>query len=456
MAVKAPKRKAPGSPLARLRGRARADVPGRARFLDHQRRAHDACRWAASASSVAYLALRLHRGSAARRASAGPSSDCSRSSRLRGARPRARVLDHRSRRTARWASPSVIERGAETSSRPSPPSPGSRSLAVSSLPILFAERALLPHAPRRAHRRPARAVGRSRAGSRSASRPAYGALFTYAAGELDSKADFSYFRTARPSESTKNIVKAWPSRSRSSHLLPSAQRRGREVGIYLKELGRASPKFVTRRTTGCSSRRSPRTPRSPRTASSCSRAGRSRETLNLGVEMKRPAQAEDARRRFPEDPAQGLARDAHSRTSPSGTARSTSRDDAEGRTANGVRKLFEIAELRGQGPRARPGPRHRDPQRRHHRGGARSCAPAPARGGRHPQEIRRSAAGTCLLALDPDAKVDLDPLADDRRAHVRNRPSWPTTRSTCGGGSTTRTARSWSPTASRRTPRSPR
>ena len=45
----------------------------------------------------------------------------------------------------------------------------------------------------------------------------YSALFTYAAGELDSKVDFSYYRTARPSESTRNVAASASEPERSAH-----------------------------------------------------------------------------------------------------------------------------------------------------------------------------------------------------------------------------------------------
>ena len=61
------------------------------------------------------------------------------------------------------------------------------------------------HAPRIEARRVLAARPR---GSPWRSPRVYCALFTYAAGELEIKADFSYFRTARPSESTANIVES--------------------------------------------------------------------------------------------------------------------------------------------------------------------------------------------------------------------------------------------------------
>src|SRR5262249_14738198 len=79
-------------------------------------------------------------------------------------------------------------------------------LALSALPILFAERALLPmrHAENVESRR---VISAEAAALTLALAAIYGALFTYAAGELNIKADYSYFRTSKPGDSTRNMVR---------------------------------------------------------------------------------------------------------------------------------------------------------------------------------------------------------------------------------------------------------
>src|SRR6185436_6496244 len=78
-------------------------------------------------------------------------------------------------------------------------------LLLSVLPLIFGEMALGPM--RRAAMIEARRVKAAlRSGLVLAAAAIYGALFTYTAGELDYKVDFSFYRTARPSESTKNIA----------------------------------------------------------------------------------------------------------------------------------------------------------------------------------------------------------------------------------------------------------
>ena len=65
----------------------------------------------------------------------------------------------------------------------------------------------------------------------------YGALFTFAAGRLDVKADFSYFRTARPGESTRKIVQSLQDPLKVTAFFPDLNEVGQEVEQYLRDLG---------------------------------------------------------------------------------------------------------------------------------------------------------------------------------------------------------------------------
>ena len=65
----------------------------------------------------------------------------------------------------------------------------------------------------------------------------YGALFTFAAGRLDVKADFSYFRTARPGESTRKIVQSLQDPLKVTAFFPDLNDVGQEVAQYLRDLG---------------------------------------------------------------------------------------------------------------------------------------------------------------------------------------------------------------------------
>jgi hypothetical protein len=116
-------------------------------------------------------------------------------------------------------------------------------LALSALPILFAERALLPM--RRAENVESRRVLSAEAAALTLALAAiYGALFTYAAGELNLKADYSYFRTSKPGDSTRNMVRELQEPVKVMLFFPPLNEVGREVTSYLKDLTPLSPKFT--------------------------------------------------------------------------------------------------------------------------------------------------------------------------------------------------------------------
>ncbi|MBK8257483.1 MAG: hypothetical protein IPK82_33045 [Polyangiaceae bacterium] len=73
-------------------------------------------------------------------------------------------------------------------------------------PLIFGEMAIAPMR-RAAHFEARRVRSATIAGATLAFAATYVALFTYAAGESDQKLDFSYYRTSRPGESTKNLAK---------------------------------------------------------------------------------------------------------------------------------------------------------------------------------------------------------------------------------------------------------
>jgi hypothetical protein len=110
------------------------------------------------------------------------------------------------------------------------------------VPILFAERALWPM--RRAENIESRRVfSAEAAGLTLALAAIYGALFTYTAGELNLKADYSYFRTSKPGDSTKNIVRTLQEPIKVMLFFPPLNDVGREVTGYVQELAPLSPKF---------------------------------------------------------------------------------------------------------------------------------------------------------------------------------------------------------------------
>jgi hypothetical protein len=113
-------------------------------------------------------------------------------------------------------------------------------LGVGVVPLLFGERALAPM--RTAERIEARRVrSATMAGLTLAVAAVYTSLLAYAAGELELKADFSYYRTSRPSESTKNLAKNLTEPVKAMAFFPRFNDVGVEVEGYLRELGRAAP-----------------------------------------------------------------------------------------------------------------------------------------------------------------------------------------------------------------------
>jgi len=113
-------------------------------------------------------------------------------------------------------------------------------LVIALLPLLFGELALAPM--RRAAHVEARRVRSAIAAALSiAFALVYVGLFTYAAGELDAKVDFSYFRTARPSDSTKRIAESSADPIKVTAFFPQLNDVGLEVDGYLRELRSAAP-----------------------------------------------------------------------------------------------------------------------------------------------------------------------------------------------------------------------
>ena len=114
--------------------------------------------------------------------------------------------------------------------------------AVSLVPMLFAETALWPM--RRAERPESRRVrAAASAGLTLAVAAIYGALFVYAAGGLPWKADYSYFKTSRPSEPTRKIAASLAEPVKVVAFFPDVNEVRNEVASYLRELATGMPKL---------------------------------------------------------------------------------------------------------------------------------------------------------------------------------------------------------------------
>lgn len=113
-------------------------------------------------------------------------------------------------------------------------------LVISVVPMLFGEAAL---APMRTSERPeARRVKHAILGGMSMALAAvYGSLVVYGAGELEIKADYSYFRTAKVSESTRKVALGMEDELVARAFFPPVNDVGAEVMGYLTELQKQSP-----------------------------------------------------------------------------------------------------------------------------------------------------------------------------------------------------------------------
>ncbi|MEI9950666.1 MAG: Gldg family protein [Pseudomonadota bacterium] len=114
--------------------------------------------------------------------------------------------------------------------------------AVSLVPMLFAETALWPM--RRAERPESRRVrAAASAGLTLVVASIYGALLVYAAGGVPWKADYSYFKTSRPSESTRKVAASLAEPVKVVAFFPDVNEVRSEVASYLRELATGMPKL---------------------------------------------------------------------------------------------------------------------------------------------------------------------------------------------------------------------
>ncbi|HET9953406.1 MAG TPA: Gldg family protein [Polyangiaceae bacterium] len=108
-------------------------------------------------------------------------------------------------------------------------------IAISVVPMVFAETALLPM--RRAEHPESRRVrSATAAGLVLALAAVYGSLFVYFANGIDLKVDYSYFKTSQPSESTRKVARSLTGDPiRVVAFFPEVNEVRREVETYLKQ-----------------------------------------------------------------------------------------------------------------------------------------------------------------------------------------------------------------------------
>lgn len=116
-------------------------------------------------------------------------------------------------------------------------------LVIATVPLFFGEAALAPM--RRAERIEVRRVrAATLSGVTLAFAAVYAALFVYGAAGLELKADFSYYRTARPSDSTKRVAESLTEPLKITAFFPQVNEVGAEVEGYLREIKAMSPQIT--------------------------------------------------------------------------------------------------------------------------------------------------------------------------------------------------------------------
>ena len=115
-------------------------------------------------------------------------------------------------------------------------------IAIGTVPMLFAEAALLPM--RRAERPESRRVRAAVVSGLSVVLAGiYCSLFVYAAGGVDHRVDYSYFKTSEPSESTKKIAQSLTETVKVVAFYPDVNEIKVEVRRYLEGVARQAPKL---------------------------------------------------------------------------------------------------------------------------------------------------------------------------------------------------------------------
>jgi hypothetical protein len=286
-------------------------------------------------------------------------------------------------------------------------------LAISVTPLVFGEIALAPM--RRAERVEVRRVRAATiAGATLAFAASYVGLFAYAAGELDMKVDFSYFRTARPGESTKNIAKSLNEPLEITAFFPQLNEVGDEVKGYLTELSAAAPqvqvKFQDRLLVPALAKELKVT----QDGVLVLKRGDSRETLSVGAEMKN---AQNKLKTLDADFQKSLLKVMRSQrvayfTVGHGELNEQTGPEAqtEGRSTKNLRRLLESQNyaVKDLGlPQGLAANVPEDATIVFVLGPSQAVSPAEV------DSLKRylDKGGRLVMALDPDFKVDLAPLA---------------------------------------------
>ncbi|MBI4699864.1 MAG: Gldg family protein, partial [Deltaproteobacteria bacterium] len=239
----------------------------------------------------------------------------------------------------------------------------------------------------------------------------YGALFTYSAGTLELRADFSYFRTAKPSEATRKMIAGLGEPLTALAFFPPLNDVGTEVLGYLSDLRKGSEKLKVE---SYDRLVAPDVAKDNNVRSDgvvVLVRGKTRESVEIGTEMERAA---PKLKKLDGDMQKALLKVMRERRtaylSVGHGELNELGDSRAGRSAQGVRRLLESQLYLVKDLGLTQGLATDVPE---------DATIVLVLGPSQPflpEEIAALAryakrGGKLLLALDPDGKADLDPLA---------------------------------------------
>ncbi|AGP37814.1 hypothetical protein SCE1572_27055 [Sorangium cellulosum So0157-2] len=283
-------------------------------------------------------------------------------------------------------------------------------LVIATVPLFFGEAALAPM--RRAERIEGRRVrAATLSGVTLAFAAVYSALFVYAASQLELKADFSYYRTARPGDSTKRVAESLTEPLKITAFFPQLNEVGAEVEGYLREVKAASPQITVEMQDRLLVPALAKEAKVTQDGVIVLSRDTSRETLNIGADIKAAgAKLKSLDADFQKALLKVIRAQRTAYLTVGHGEMNESTNAAEGRTAKNLRKLLESQNYVVKDLGLAQGLGSELPK---DAGVVVVLGPQKEFLPEEVAALKRYAddGGHLLLALDPEAKVDLSPLA---------------------------------------------
>ncbi|WP_437312551.1 Gldg family protein [Sorangium sp. So ce385] len=283
-------------------------------------------------------------------------------------------------------------------------------LVIATVPLFFGEAALAPM--RRAERIEGRRVrAATLSGVTLAFAAVYSALFVYAASQLELKADFSYYRTARPGDSTKRVAESLTEPLKITAFFPQLNEVGAEVEGYLREVKAASPQITVEMQDRLLVPALAKEAKVTQDGVIVLSRDTSRETLNIGADIKTAgAKLKSLDADFQKALLKVIRAQRTAYLTVGHGEMNESTNAAEGRTAKNLRKLLESQNYVVKDLGLAQGLGSELPK---DAGVVVVLGPQKEFLPEEVAALKRYAdeGGHLLLALDPEAKVDLSPLA---------------------------------------------